>query len=640
MKYEVKFTLNTDPMTLTYTDLLASLYNSQYGLTLADVLGILKITGPNGILHKNAGWDTDDYSSPDIDGGTPDWVLDGVEVPSDDDGNAYSGDYIIQIKMSFNGGVSTSVNETYTFNFDYVAPTASIDVESDCKYSKLTATDETTYAITHDGESYDPINDLDTDRDMTIRYPMSAGDPPGSLSNVTGHTEETEVGPNIWTGNYDVYLYTDLTYEVELWSDGAGKAVIVDSISGETDHTVSCDECSCSYYTCIKQIDTRYQEARYEDLKEADRLARLRNDLTFYMQLYQSAKACDKDTAWICSKIAELSRSENCECDTTQETTSVEVIPWAAMASGGSSSTNQWYSGSSVPSAGLGSDDDFYLRTTNGDVYKKLSGTWTVIMNISGEDGEDGESAYTVLHGSYNIPGDPTANYTSPHLFKQYTIQNTSEAVPATDNDMIKIVADCYMFNKAVGNGAEFYITIDGEEFIRVFADHETENSDLGLIRLEIDLMRQTSKSWHARVKGLVGGLTGFNPVKLWTLWNNNLNSANDWAVQLYGVCTDNNQTGGTYDTRIGMWNFNILFFPAKHELGGGGTATDKFINQESFTASAAQVQFDVTEFSLNDNVAVFVDGVLQATTTYTRSGNSIIFGSGMVGGEIVTIIN
>lgn len=46
-----------------------------------------------------------------------------------------------------------------------------------------------------------------------------------------------------------------------------------------------------------------------------------------------------------------------------------------------------WYTGSGVPSAGLGVNIDFYLRTTNGDVYSKASGSWVVTQNLTGPAG-------------------------------------------------------------------------------------------------------------------------------------------------------------------------------------------------------------------------------------------------------------
>lgn len=49
-----------------------------------------------------------------------------------------------------------------------------------------------------------------------------------------------------------------------------------------------------------------------------------------------------------------------------------------------------WFSDSGVPDAGLGTNLDLYLDTDNGDVYQKISGTWTLQMNLVPEL-EDGE---------------------------------------------------------------------------------------------------------------------------------------------------------------------------------------------------------------------------------------------------------
>ncbi len=49
-----------------------------------------------------------------------------------------------------------------------------------------------------------------------------------------------------------------------------------------------------------------------------------------------------------------------------------------------------WRSGSGAPSNGTGIDGDYYLRTSNGDVYTRASGTYSVTGNIKGADGADG----------------------------------------------------------------------------------------------------------------------------------------------------------------------------------------------------------------------------------------------------------
>lgn len=57
-----------------------------------------------------------------------------------------------------------------------------------------------------------------------------------------------------------------------------------------------------------------------------------------------------------------------------------------AAGSNGSNGTNgaTWRTGSGVPSNGTGVDGDLYLRTSNGDVYVRASGTYSVIANLIG----------------------------------------------------------------------------------------------------------------------------------------------------------------------------------------------------------------------------------------------------------------
>ena len=53
---------------------------------------------------------------------------------------------------------------------------------------------------------------------------------------------------------------------------------------------------------------------------------------------------------------------------------------------------NTWYSGSGVPSDGLGVNGDFYLNTATYDVYVKAGGTWgSPALNIKGAKGDTGD---------------------------------------------------------------------------------------------------------------------------------------------------------------------------------------------------------------------------------------------------------
>ena len=72
-----------------------------------------------------------------------------------------------------------------------------------------------------------------------------------------------------------------------------------------------------------------------------------------------------------------------------------------------------WYSGSGTPSSEMGNDGDYYLDTNAYDVYKKTSGTWAVICNIKGADGETGATGST---GAQGEKGDTGSNGASGNL--------------------------------------------------------------------------------------------------------------------------------------------------------------------------------------------------------------------------------
>lgn len=63
-------------------------------------------------------------------------------------------------------------------------------------------------------------------------------------------------------------------------------------------------------------------------------------------------------------------------------------------------------SGVGVPSAGTGSDGDYYLNTSNGDIYTKSGGSWgSAIMNITGPAGAAGPQGATGPAGADGLDG-------------------------------------------------------------------------------------------------------------------------------------------------------------------------------------------------------------------------------------------
>ena len=62
------------------------------------------------------------------------------------------------------------------------------------------------------------------------------------------------------------------------------------------------------------------------------------------------------------------------------------VGPQGAAGKAGSA----WWSGITTPSNGIGSDNDYYLNTANGDLYNKTAGSWQQVMNTVGPQGPQG----------------------------------------------------------------------------------------------------------------------------------------------------------------------------------------------------------------------------------------------------------
>ncbi len=61
--------------------------------------------------------------------------------------------------------------------------------------------------------------------------------------------------------------------------------------------------------------------------------------------------------------------------------------------------------GAGAPASGLGVDGDFYENTSNGDVYKKITGTWTLQDNLTGPQGATGAQGPQGIQGVQGIQG-------------------------------------------------------------------------------------------------------------------------------------------------------------------------------------------------------------------------------------------
>lgn len=60
---------------------------------------------------------------------------------------------------------------------------------------------------------------------------------------------------------------------------------------------------------------------------------------------------------------------------------------------------SQWYNGNSVPDPNLGKTGDYFLQTTNNQIYVKQGLNWVATQNITGYTGSRGDTGFTGSRG-------------------------------------------------------------------------------------------------------------------------------------------------------------------------------------------------------------------------------------------------
>jgi len=98
-----------------------------------------------------------------------------------------------------------------------------------------------------------------------------------------------------------------------------------------------------------------------------------------------------------------------CSC-----TSNSSVLPIGPTGDNGTNGTNgadgadgsTWYDGAGAPSGGTGIDGDYYLNDSNGDVYLKSGGSWSIVANIKGLDGTGAGTVTDVTGTSQTMVAD------------------------------------------------------------------------------------------------------------------------------------------------------------------------------------------------------------------------------------------
>ena len=80
-------------------------------------------------------------------------------------------------------------------------------------------------------------------------------------------------------------------------------------------------------------------------------------------------------------------------------------IPVTIVGGGTGGTSVTFLSGAVAPTADKGIDGDVYLNTSNGDLHKKVSGAWTLLMNLKGAKGDTGAQGIQGVKGDTGAKG-------------------------------------------------------------------------------------------------------------------------------------------------------------------------------------------------------------------------------------------
>lgn len=95
-----------------------------------------------------------------------------------------------------------------------------------------------------------------------------------------------------------------------------------------------------------------------------------------------------------------------------------------------------WHVGMEEPAATVGKNGDFYLNTSNFDLYLKSNNAWSRIGNIKGEKGDKGETGAKGDKGETGAKGDPGEAGSNWYTGTEESPMDNENASKAKDGDI------------------------------------------------------------------------------------------------------------------------------------------------------------------------------------------------------------
>jgi hypothetical protein len=174
-----------------------------------------------------------------------------------------------------------------------------------------------------------------------------------------------------------------------------------------------------------------------------------------------------------------------------------------------------WFNGAGAPGAGTGNDGDYYLRTSNGDVYQKVGGSWgSPIENLTGPAGASTFDALT----------DTPANKTGSSLkVARVNVGETALEYRAfVHTDLGGVSSDQHHAAVTVADSTTIDLTLAGQQISGAAISQMSITADASGLKLSGDATSPGNnkvygtdgagtKGWKADPAGGGGGMSFFD---------------------------------------------------------------------------------------------------------------------------------
>lgn len=412
---------------------------------------LVKIVDPTGaVVYQNAGFDTDNYNSPDFDNNTNTLA---ESIPTDVLGNYITGTYTIDLKCQVIQGDDTIYGSATTTSFVCGCTTVvSINVDVDYATAVITTTDTTNYGA-----------HVSLTRSHTIYPPPISGLP----SQTTSAT--TNVYTNIVTTTWSVQI------ESTIVTLKANDTYTTCEVSGSKEFLVEADtlcKTLCVLKTYRADLFKKFGKVNTAEMERAWSLAM--DEYVLAIQATRCGRPQSEVQGYIDKAYAILGLDPTCDCGCSANDNPTPVVPTSII--NGEDGTD------GVTPLFQNTGTWIQVSYNNGSTWSNLFSLASVTgaTGAAGANGLDGASGAIVLHNDIT---NSTTVTNSLELLANKTYQLPAGTL-SNNGDILKIRARFTTSAETGANIKECYVYLGGSA-VSIFSAF-TRNQTLSEIEMYI----------------------------------------------------------------------------------------------------------------------------------------------------------